>query len=394
LSTRRSRYRERRRHIKLTLRRHADFAVSPKRIWLTAILLIGVLGAATFGILGRQGYRGREQLAAQTPQALPVSFVASIDTMKESRDTEFNPLTAAEIAADVDLCASLNTNYITVDTHYDEDAYMAQWVAAIRASGKHVWFRASYKEWGADPPRTLSPSQYLQQLHTFILSHPDLFRAGDIFDPNAEPENGSYWRLTYGPHWSWQPVAPNPATDAVNSFIVALADTAEAAFQQLGLKGAIAIVNSIDPWMAEHPQALYPSTIQRLRNIVTIDAYPDDISTTPSAAASAWAQQLQRIHDARPGARILIGEMGYSNAIPVDDETQHAVLSAELDALSSVPYLVGVNYWVGAGTNSSGGYTHIFAGARGSWFLRPAASALSAFYGVKSRARAHAPVAR
>jgi hypothetical protein len=297
-------------------------------------------------------------------------------------------LTVSQIAADVNLCARLNTNYITVDTHYDEDVYMAQWVAAIRASGKHVWFRASFKDWGANPSDALSPSEYLQQLHTFILGHPNLFRAGDIFDPNAEPENSAHWRLTYGPQWSWQPPAPNPATDAFNDFVVGLVDTTEAAFQQLGLKGVVAIVNSVDPWLAEHPQVLYSSTIQRLGNIVTVDAYPDAETTTPSIAARAWTQQLERIHDARPEARILIGEMGYSNAMPVDDETQRAVLSAELDALSSVPYLIGINYWVGAGTNSSGGYTHIFAGAKGAWFLRPAAGALSAFYGAKSRSSA------
>jgi hypothetical protein len=358
----------------------------PKSVWLTVLLLIGVLGVVTVGILAYQGPWGQKQIAKQTSQSLPVSFVASIDTMKESRDTESTQLTAAEIAEDVDLCARLNTNYITVDTHYDEDAYMAQWVAAIRASGKQAWFRASFKDWGSDSSHALSPDQYLQRLQAFIISHPDLFRAGDIFDPNAEPENSSYWRLTYGPQWSWQPAAPNPATDAFNNFVVALADTAAEAFQQVGLKGMVAIVNSVDPWLAEHPQVLYDSTIRDMGNIVTVDAYPDAETTTPSIAARDWTQQLKRIHDARPEARILIGEMGYSNAMPVDDEIQRAVLSAELDALSLVPYLIGVNYWVGAGTDSSGGYTHIFAGAKGAWFLRPAASALSAFYGAKSSA--------
>jgi hypothetical protein len=376
----------------MTVRRYAEFALSPKSLWLTALLLIGLLGVGAAGIFVYQDQGAQKQSAKQTSQALPVSFVASIDTMKESKDTESDPLTVLQIAADVTLCAHLNTNFITVDTHYDEDAYMARWVAAIRASGKHVWFRASFKGWGADASRALSPSQFLQQMHTFIISHPDLFRAGDMFDPNAEPENGAYWRLTYGPQWSWQPPAPNLATDAFNRFVVGLADTAEEAFQQVGLKGKVAIVNSVNPWLAEHPQVLYDSTIRRLGNIVTVDAYPDAETTAQSIAARAWTQQLKRIHDVRSEARILIGEMGYSNTMPVDDETQRAVLSAELDALSSVPYLLGVNYWVGAGTNSSGGYTHIFAGTRGNWFLRPAASVLSAFYGAKLRSGALTPV--
>ncbi len=87
-----------------------------------------------------------------------------------------------------------------------------------------------------------------------------------------------------------------------------------------------------------------------------------------------------RIHVARPTARILIGEMGYSNELPVDDKTQETVLKEELNALSSVSYLAGINYWVGAGNDDSGGYTHIFTGNTGHWSLRPAAYVLASFY--------------
>ena len=103
-------------------------------------------------------------------------------------------------------------------------------------------------------------------------------------------------------------------------------------------------------------------------------------TTDPATAANAWVQQLRRIHVARPTARILIGEMGYSNAIDVDDTTQENVLQEELNALSSVPYLAGINYWVGAGTAASGGYTHIFTGKTGHWSFRPAAYVLASFY--------------
>jgi hypothetical protein len=77
---------------------------------------------------------------------------------------------------------------------------------------------------------------------------------------------------------------------------------------------------------------------------------------------------------------IIIGEMGYSNKINVDDTTQQAVLKAELDAIDPLNYVAGINYWVGAGTQHSGGYTHIFAKSGETWFLRPAALELSQFY--------------
>ena len=39
-----------------------------------------------------------------------------------------------------------------------------------------------------------------------------------------------------------------------------------------------------------------------------------------------------------------------------------------------------MNYWVGAGTDTSGGYTHVFTGETGHWSFRPAAYVLASFY--------------
>jgi len=80
---------------------------------------------------------------------------------------------------------------------------------------------------------------------------------------------------------------------------------------------------------------------------------------------------------------IILGEMGYSNQIDVDDVIQQNVLKAEFQAMETLSYVVGLNYWVGAGTNTSGGYTHIFAKSGERWSLRPAAYELSAFYKAK-----------
>lgn len=312
-------------------------------------------------------------------QTILPQFVTSIDTMKESKDTDSSgQLTDEQIANDINLCASLNTTHITVDTHYDEDAYMARWVQAIRKAGKHVWFRPGFAGWGTGNHGVITPTMYLKNLRTFILRHASLFQPGDIFDENAEPENGRYWGATYGSNWSHQ--GPNKGTDDYNAFLIGLTQTADQAFQQLGIKGVITTVHSTNPWMAERPEILYPTTVQYMGNLITVDAYPDQNTTDPAVAAKAWVQQLTRIHTARPFARILIGEMGYSNKLPIDDRTQATVLKEELDALSSVSYLAGINYWVGAGSATSGGYTYIFTGGAGHWSLRPAADVLAAFY--------------
>jgi hypothetical protein len=356
--------------------------VGKKYFILLFVLLSIVIVASLLIFYNPQHQQDPQRARAQhTPsKGTRVPFIESVDTMKESKDTDsfHHQLTDAQIANDIDLSASLNATYITVDTHYNEDTYLTRWVRAIRATGKHVWFRPAFTDWGASNNGIMTPTMYLSQLRTFILTHPGLFQPGDIFDENPEPENGQYWEATYGANWSSQ--APNQATDDFNSFLVGLTDTADQAFRQLGIKGVITTVHSTDPWTAEHPEILYQSTVQHMGDLVTVDAYPDENTTDPATAANAWVQQLMSIHAARPTARILIGEMGYSNKINVDDMTQETVLQEELHALSTIPYLAGINYWVGAGTATSGGYTHIFTGDTGHWSFRPAAYVLASFY--------------
>src|SRR5258708_29612111 len=78
-----------------------------------------------------------EALVVTRVSAPAPTFFASIDTMKVSRDTETRPLQQQEIHQIVTLSASLNTNYITVDTHWEYPGYMQQWIDAIRASNHH-----------------------------------------------------------------------------------------------------------------------------------------------------------------------------------------------------------------------------------------------------------------
>ena len=61
-------------------------------------------------------------------------FIASVDTMKESKDAERNRLTYAQIAQDVRLAATLNPTHITVNTRMEYPAVMGQWVTAVIAA--------------------------------------------------------------------------------------------------------------------------------------------------------------------------------------------------------------------------------------------------------------------
>ena len=306
------------------------------------------------------------------------AVIASIDTMKGSRDTQTHPLSAAAIAAEVNLAATLNTTHITVDTNWDYPEYMQSWVSAVRAAGKQVWFRGHPNQWENNNGAVgvMTPAAYDARLRDFILAHPQLFAPGDIFDACSEPEQGHYWANQYGA--AWTNAYPNTATREYNQFIRDSSDMAQAAFGQLGLNGISTTVRSVNAWFGSHPGALETATAARLGR-VTIDSYPEGRTTNPQVAREARLAELAAVENAFH-LPIVIGEMGYSNEVNVDDHTQQAVLQAELDAIGSLPYIIGVNYWVGAGTSRSGGYTHIFAGQPGAWSLRPAAYPLAAFF--------------
>ena len=315
------------------------------------------------------------------PDQPTLQFVASIDTMKESRDTETRPLTPGEISAIVRVAAGLQTNYITVDTHWDYPNYMQEWIAAVRASGKHVWFRIHPNRWEDDNGTTgiMTPAQYEAAEHSFILAHPSFFQPGDILDPCPEPEQGRYWNATFGQEWTSH--APNDATRAYNAFLRDTTDVADAALHQEGIYGVVTTARSINSFFASHPDVLEYATVEQF-GYITVDSYPEKSTRDPAVATNARISELNAIEQIWH-VPIIIGEMGYSNDVPVDDTTQQRVLGGELHALAALPYLAGINYWVGPGSNNAGGYTYLFVESNGTWRLRSAASELSALYKTK-----------
>ncbi|MGH2345567.1 MAG: hypothetical protein ACRDG4_10105, partial [Chloroflexota bacterium] len=144
------------------------------------------------------------------------------------------------------------------------------------------------------------------------------------------------------------------------------------------INGVITTVRSTNSFFATHPDVLEAATVNMMGRI-TVDSYPDEWTTDPATATALRVQELNSIY-AIWHVPVVIGEMGYSNEINVDDNTQDRVLKAEFAALSNLPYLSGVNYWVGAGTQNSGGYTHLFKGDIGKWTMRPAGAEVAAFY--------------
>ena len=317
-----------------------------------------------------------------TSTALP-AFIASVDTMKDSMDTSapHNQISDAAIASDVNLAATMNLTHITVDTFMDYPDYMLRWINAVRATGKHVWFRVHFNAWEGNngAAASMTPSQYIAAEDTFIRAHPTFFQPGDIADFNPEPENSPYWEKTYGNGWG-SINAPNAATDEFNRFQVAVTDTADTALEAVGIHGVITTIRSTNAWWPLHPKSYYPSTVARMGN-VAIDTYPDSGITDPTQAAQARVNEMQQVWNTVQ-VPIIVAEMGYDIHHPVDDQTQANVIMAELSAMDKLPYLKGINYWVGAGVSDP---SRLFAGTRGNWQLRPAGIVLSNFYATKTQ---------
>lgn len=308
--------------------------------------------------------------------------ITAVDTMKDSRDTCYpvsNQLTPGVIAQGVNLCASLSVTHITCDVFYDYPDYLALWVSAIRATGKAVWFRSHWNTWEGNngTSATMTPAQYLTATIAFLQAHPTLFQSGDILDACAEPNNSPYWVNTYGANYTNN--APNTATDAFNAYLLNLDTQMQTTLNNLGITGVNTKVRSLNSFWAKSINVLYPSTVAQLGN-VTIDTYPEGSSTDPATCANARLAELQLVVAARPGVPIILGELGYSNAVTVTDDQQNAVLAAELAAVATIPTIIGMNYWVAQGSETSGGHTHLFGGVRGAWTLRPAAITLANFY--------------
>jgi len=346
----------------------------------TRVVNIGVLVVLVIALSLGVFLHQKQQHAATN---LPFPFIASVDTMKESMDTVNNQLTDVQIADDVNLAATLNTTHITVDTFYDYPGYMQRWVNAIRKTGKHVWFRPHFNAWQGQngAAATMTPTQYENAEQSFILAHASLFQSGDIFDPCPEPEESPYWVRTWGASWSWQN-APNAGTDEYNTFILATTTIADTAFHHVGISGVVTTIHSMTAYFWERPTALYDTTVKQL-GVVAVDTYPDNTTTDPTTAAKARTDELAVIESVRQ-VPIVNAELGYNTASTsiVDDSTQNTVLKAELQAISQLNYVVGMNYWVGAGSSKIDG-TRLFNGSSGHWILRPAAYTVAAYYATQ-----------
>jgi len=302
----------------------------------------------------------------------PTWTLRSIDNMHASRDFVCWQQSPSFMAAVAQAEKSANTNYAAIATPYDAPAnyhqcsmpkdpiaYETAWVQALRAAGLQIWFRQTWFNWEGSygAPKltsTTTPAikpgtatnvlngtdttSYMAKTYHFILDHRGLFANGDIFTPEAEPQNGGIRQSYGGCNISCQ----FEDWPSLNRWLRDSMTVHTAAFRQLGLSvtvGYWGLPCSNNKWNGANN--IEASTITQMIFYVT-DCYYKDVPTLVS--------HLELIHNTY-NAPVIVGEWG--EIWDTDPVTVQREVGSAMSAVSTLPYIRGFNYWQGIG--GSGG---------------------------------------
>lgn len=276
----------------------------------------------------------------------PVSTwsLQSVSSMKETKDRICNPRDEAFVTQWVARAKELGVTHIAVETPYDSPvcgdtlAYTRQWVDVIRASGLKVWHRhmpLAFEGIYYTPKR---PSrQWLNQIATYIQSNQDLFRAGDIFTPIPEPQNGGIKGITQ----CAQGVCQFDSAAYFNEWLRNAILVSKLSFNIIGLENQIEVgyygFDGFVAWGANNPDwdgILEPATVEMMGNI-TIDHYPEAVNDTMGNA-------LMELNAKYPSIPIIIGEWG---SIGSTGQTAIDQINTTMGAAAAHPQVKGFNYW-------------------------------------------------
>lgn len=276
--------------------------------------------------------------------------IRSVSSMKETKDKICNQDSASFIEAWIGKAIELGVNYIAVETPYDNPtcgsavSYTKAWVDAIHVRGLNVWHRHMPLAFEGIYSTTKNASKnYLQLISDYIKTNPTFFKAGDIFTPIPEPQNGGIYGITYCP----QSICIFSGAPAFNQWLRDAITTSESAFSSVGLAGKMKIgyygFDGFVTWGDNNPDwdgILEGVTVQAMGNI-TIDHYPEIVGDT-------MENDLNELQAKYPTTPIVIGEWGTITGGDIASQ----VMTSMQAALR--PNVIGFNYWhFGIGGNEA-----------------------------------------
>ncbi len=252
-----------------------------------------------------------------------------IDTMKESRDRA-KTIKFKEIDEEVASLSAIKSNYITVDTPYDEEFYpiLKHWADSIHKINKNVWFRGNWSGWEGwfKYPKTLTRKKHIDLTESFILKHPELFEDGDAFTACPECEYGG-------------PGNPMTTHDAAGfrNFLISEKDVVDKALSKINKK-VFSNWQSMNPDVAKY---IYNTELlNKFDGLMTLDYYAKD--------TSVFDKGLSYFQHLYPNAKFFIGEFG----APIPDINGYMTEAQQENYINnSMSYfinrgdIIGVNYW-------------------------------------------------
>ncbi|MDP1689253.1 MAG: PA14 domain-containing protein [bacterium] len=277
-------------------------------------------------------------------------FIRSVSSMKETKDKICNPDSLAFINSWINKAVEIGANYVAVETPYNNPAcgssvaYTKAWVDAVHARGLSVWHRHMPLAFEGiyDVPKNNSIN-YLPLIADYIKANPTFFKAGDIFSPIPEPQNGGISGITYCP----QNICIFGNASIFNKWLRDAMTTSESAFASIGLGGQMKIgyygFDGFVAWGDNNPDwngILEDSTVQQMGNI-TIDHYPEIVGDT-------MENDLNELQAKYPTTPIVIGEWGTITGGDIAAQVAKSMQAAIR------PNVIGFNYWhMGMGGNET-----------------------------------------
>jgi len=288
--------------------------------------------------------------------------IRSIDTMKYSRDLArekiFDKTYSVIIDKQMEEIAATGANYAAIGTPYDDEFHsvLISFVNAARKHNLRVWFRGNFSGWeGWFGYQKIDEAAHIIKTQQFILNNKDLFEDGDIFTSCTECENGT--KMQWG---------DTRSLDNHRAFLMAEYNVTKEAFAKIGKK----VKAGYYSMNGDLATALMDSeTTKALGGVVVIDHYVG----TPEKLA----QDIRKLAR-QSGGKIVLGEFG----APIPDihgkmtgKEQDEWLNRALSEISTIPELIGVNYWV-----NKGGSTALW---NDDGTKRPAVKTITNFYSQK-----------
>lgn len=195
---------------------------------------------------------------------------------------------------------------------------------------------------------------YLRLMKAFIIAHPTYFATGDLFGGCVEADQAA----SAGANMCFFTQGTTTFNFTLyNQFLKDVKTNADSGFatntQTVGtfpMSFGVSNLNlagvTLDDGTTGNVLGLADADIvANFNGILTIDHYIKPTYRSSDNYGAIYISDIDKIHQAFPSCRILIGEFGYPTNTALSDQEQFLVYQQVVTALQSRTYINGINFW-------------------------------------------------